>query len=131
LTETHRTGGLGRKTSFRNERAVMKAARYIEANFDRPCTLDDLAAEAGMSPFHFVRVYRRVICQTPYRHLLVTRLRHAAKELRTTCTRVADIAAACGFGDLSTFNASFMRAFGTTPSGYRRRHSAAASLDAT
>ena len=131
LTETHVTGGLGRKTTFRNERAVMMAARYIETNFDRPCTLDELAAEAGMSPFHFVRVYRRVICQTPYRHLLVTRLRHAAKELRTSRSRVADIAAAVGFGDLSTFNASFMRAFGTTPTGYRRHYSASASLDTT
>lgn len=126
LTETHTTHGLGRKTSFRNERAVVKAARYIEANFDQPCTLDELAAEAGMSPFHFVRVYRRVICQTPYRHLIVTRLRHAAKELRMTRSRIADIAVAAGFGDLSTFNASFVRAFGTTPTGYRRRHSAAA-----
>lgn len=131
LTETHRTGALGRKTSFRNERAVMKAARYIEANFDQPCTLDELAAEAGMSPFHFVRVYRRVICQTPYRHLLVTRLRRAAEQLRMTSLGIADIAAAVGFGDLSTFNASFRRAFGTTPSGYRRRHSDSASLGAT
>jgi transcriptional regulator GlxA family with amidase domain len=71
-----------------------------------------------------------VICQTPYRHLVVTRLRHAAGKLRMTRARVADIAAAVGFGDLSTFNASFMRAFGTTPTGYRRHYSGCTLLDA-
>jgi len=122
LTETHATSDIGCKVSIRNERAVMKAARYIEANFHQPCSLDELAAEACMSPFHFVRTYRRVISQTPYRHLVVTRLRHAAEQLRMTRLGVAEIAAAVGFSDLSTFNASFRRAFGITPTGYRRRH---------
>lgn len=125
LTTTHATAALGRRTSFRNEHAVMRTARYIESNFDSPCTLDGLAAEAGMSSFHFLRVYRRVTGQTPYRHIVTTRLRHAARRLRATQDRIAHIAAAVGFGDLSTFNASFMRAFGVSPGVYRRRYSAA------
>jgi AraC family transcriptional regulator len=119
LTATHATRTLGRKISSRHERAVMRAARYVEAHFEQPCTLPDLAAAADLSQFHFLRVYRRVTGQTPHHHVMVTRLRHAARLLRTTRDRVADIALAVGCGDLSTFNASFSRCFGVSPRAYR------------
>jgi AraC family transcriptional regulator len=119
LTATHATTALGRKTSFRHERAVMRAARHIESHYDTACTLDELAAHADMSPFHFLRVYRRVTGQTPHRHVLTTRLRHAAHQLRVSRSRIADIAMTTGFGDLSHFNASFLYCFGVTPGAYR------------
>ena len=122
LAATHATQDpCGRRFSWRDESKAMRAARHIEANFDQPCTLEELAAEAGLSPFHFLRVFRRVLGQTPHRHVLATRLRHAARRLRTTGERVADIAAAAGFGDLSNFNASFARTFGVSPLAFRLR----------
>jgi AraC-like DNA-binding protein len=120
LTTTHATTGLGRRTSFRNERAVMRAARYIESHYAESCTLDELAAQADMSSFHFLRVFRRVTGQTPHRHVLATRLRRAAQRLRASRDRITDIASATGFGDLSHFNASFRYYFGTTPGAYRK-----------
>ena len=119
LTATHSTNALGRKTSFRHELAVMRAARYIAAHSHEPCTLGELAARADMSPFHFLRVYRRVTGQTPHRHVLATRLRDAARQLRTTRHRIADIALAVGFGDLSHFNATFLQHFRVSPRAYR------------
>jgi AraC family transcriptional regulator len=121
LTATHATVTLGRKTSFRNERAVMRAARYVETHSHEPCSLADLAARADMSPFHFLRVYRRITGQTPHRHVLATRLRHAARRLRTGSDRIADIAIEAGFGDLSHFNASFVQHFRLSPGAYRAR----------
>ena len=119
LAATHATTALGRKTSFRDERAVMRAARYIESHYDTPCTLGELAAHADMSPFHFLRVYRRMTGQTPHRHVLTTRLRHAAQRLRATRDRIGDVALGAGFGDLSHFNASFLHYFRVTPGAYR------------
>jgi AraC family transcriptional regulator len=119
LTAAHATTALGRKTSFRNERGVMRAARYVASHYHEPCTLEELAARADMSPFHFLRVYRRVTGQTPHRHVLATRLRHAAQQLRTTRRRIGDIALAVGFGDLSHFNASFLGHFSVSPGAYR------------
>ncbi|HJY39658.1 MAG TPA: AraC family transcriptional regulator [Steroidobacteraceae bacterium] len=119
LTATHATIGLGRKTSFRNERGVMRAASYVASNYHEPCTLEDLAARADMSPFHFLRVYRRMTGQTPHRHVLATRLRNAAQRLRTSRERIADIALAVGFGDLSHFNATFLQHFRLSPGAYR------------
>jgi AraC family transcriptional regulator len=119
LTATHATIGLGRKTSFRNERGVMRAASYVASNYHEPCTLEDLAARADMSPFHFLRVYRRMTGQTPHRHVLATRLRNAAQRLRTSRERIADIALTVGFGDLSHFNATFLQHFRLSPGAYR------------
>ena len=119
LTATQNTIALGRKNSFRNERAAMRAARYIDTHYGEPCSLEDLAAQADMSPFHFLRVYRRVTGQTPHRHVVATRLRQAARRLRTSNDRIADIALEVGFGDLSHFNASFVRHFRVSPGAYR------------
>ncbi len=99
----------------------MRAARYVETHYHEPCSLADLAARADMSPFHFLRVYRRITGQTPHRHVLATRLRHAARSLRTGSDRIADIAIDAGFGDLSHFNASFVRHFRLSPGAYRAR----------
>jgi AraC family transcriptional regulator len=119
LTATHTTLALGRRTSFRNERSVMRAARYVASHYHESCTLEELAARADMSPFHFLRVYRRVTGQTPHRHVLATRLRNAAQRLSTTRDRIADIALAVGFGDLSHFNATFRQHFRVSPGTYR------------
>jgi AraC family transcriptional regulator len=121
LTATHATVALGRRTSFRNERAVMRTARYVETHYRESCSLADLAAQAEMSPFHFLRVYRRITGQTPHRHVLTTRLRHAARRLRTGGERIVDIAIDAGFGDLSHFNATFVRHFRLSPGAYRAR----------
>jgi AraC family transcriptional regulator len=121
LAAIHETTPLGRKTSFRDERSVMRSARFVDVHYAEPCTLEDLAARAGMSPFHFLRVYRRVTGQTPHRHVLATRLRHAARRLRTTSERVAEIALGVGFGDLSHFNATFRHHFRVSPGAYRGR----------
>ncbi len=121
LTATHDLGEQGgRRPSLRDESRVMTTARFVQARFDRACTLAELAAEAGMSRFHFLRTFRRVLGQTPHRYVLATRLRQAALRLRATRERVVDIAAAVGFGDLSNFNASFARSFGVSPRAYRR-----------
>jgi AraC family transcriptional regulator len=124
LTATHATSALGRKTSFRNERAVMRAARYIDTYSHESCSLAELAAQASMSEFHFLRVYRRITGQTPHRHVLATRLRHAARRLRTSGDRIAQIALDVGFGDLSHFNASFVSHFRLSPGAYRARFAA-------
>lgn len=121
LAATHATVELGRRPSFSDERKIMRSARFIETQCDQPCTLEALAADAGLSPFHFLRVFRRVLGQTPHRYVLATRLRHAARHLLATRERIADIAGTVGFGDLSNFNASFSRAFGVSPRAFRLR----------
>ena len=104
-------------------RRIADALRYIAAHHADDCSLDTLAARAGLSSFHFLRSFRAVTGQTPRQVVIATRLRAAAALLRSTQRPVLAIAFAVGFGDASHFTASFTRAFGLSPGAYRRAHS--------
>lgn len=102
-------------------RRIAGALRYIAAHHADDCSLDTLAARAGLSSFHFLRSFRAVTGQTPRQVVIATRLRAAAALLRSTRRTILAVALDAGFGDASHFTASFTRAFGHSPGDYRRR----------
>ena len=106
--------------SARDHRRVSAVLRLMEERCAEPLGLDDLAAAACMSRYHFLRGFRRITGSAPYEYLLGLRLRRAAQRLRASDEAVAAIAYDAGFGDLSTFNARFKAVFGAPPGGYRR-----------
>ena len=93
--------------------------RQHRGSAEATISLGELAAQAGLSPFHFLRTFRRVAGMTPYQYLLRTRLHRAAVALRLTDRPVSAIAFDAGFNDLSTFNRRFLRIMGATPRRYR------------
>jgi AraC family transcriptional regulator len=106
-------------TGAREQRRVTDALRRIERDGHESLSLAELAREAAMSPWHFLRTFRRVAGVTPHQFILTRRLHRAAVRLRTSDAPVGDIALESGFGDLSTFNRQFRRAMGASPSAYR------------
>lgn len=102
-------------------RRVARALRHVEAELTGDCSLDALAACAGMSPFHFLRVFRALTGQTPRQVVIAARLRRAALALRASAAPVTAAALDAGFGDLSHFNLRFKQAFGVSPRAYRAR----------
>jgi AraC-like DNA-binding protein len=90
-------------------------ARFIERHAGEPLTLEALAAGAGLSVFHFLRVFRAVIGVTPHQYLMRTRLVRAVAMLRDTDLPVTEVAYESGWNDLSTFNRTFRREIGCTP----------------
>ena len=109
------------RPSHRDERRVTAALRRMEAAvFDR-LSLEELAREVAMSPYHFLRVFERVVGVTPGQYMLRARLRGAAVLLRRSTQAVAAVAAESGFADLSTFNRQFRRIMGASPTEYRAR----------
>lgn len=103
-----------------DERRITRALRRIEAESDQPLSLAQLALEAAMSRYHFLRMFKAVVGLTPHQFLLRTRLQRAAIMLRRSARPVTEIVYEAGFGDLSTFNRQFRRAIGMSPSAYRR-----------
>lgn len=106
-----------------DRRRAHAAIERIEAGFAEPLSLADLAAEAGLSPYHFLRVFRRVTGTTPHQYLVSARLRHAARLLLSSGRPVTDIAYDAGFSDLSNFVRTFHRAVGLSPRAFSRRSS--------
>ena len=98
---------------------MIEAIRLVESDAARPLELKEMAAIAGMSKYHFLRVFRRLTGVTPHRYLISVRLRRAALALASSQLPVVEIALDAGFGDLSTFNRRFRTTFGLTPTQYR------------
>ena len=103
----------------REARRVVEAVRLVEAEAARPVDLRQMAAAAGMSKYHFLRVFRRLTGMTPHQYLISARLRRAALALASSRRPVIAVALDAGFGDLSTFNSRFRATFGLTPTQYR------------
>jgi AraC family transcriptional regulator len=103
----------------RETRRVVEAIRLVESDAARPLELKEMAAAAGMSKYHFLRVFRRLTGMTPHRYLISARLRRAALALASSHRPVIAVALDAGFGDLSTFNKTFRAVFGLTPTQYR------------
>jgi AraC family transcriptional regulator len=101
-------------------RRAVEAASWIEARAAEPIDLDAAARFAGLSPFHFLRLFRRVVGVTPHQYLVHCRLKRAARLLAEPERSITDIAYEVGFGDLSNFVRSFHRAAGVSPRGFRK-----------
>jgi len=116
--------GAGSPASSRADLAtlsrVSRVLRMIENEPALSHGLSSLAECAGLSPYHFLRVFQAVTGSTPHQYLLRLRLRSAALCLRTGPKTVLEIALDCGFGDISNFNRSFRSEFGMSPLAYRR-----------
>lgn len=98
---------------------VARLLRQWNPLADGPNTLLELAERAGLSPYHFLRTFKRVTGVTPHQWLLRVRLREAARRLAASRDPVTDIALDVGFEDLSNFMRSFRAEFGMSPRRYR------------
>jgi len=110
-------------------RGVARAIRAIDRDPDASLTIEALARQAGLSPFHFLRTFQLQTGVTPHQYILRARLREAAVLLRSE-SKVLDVAYDCGFGDVSNFNRTFRREFGMSPREWRRSYSAFSSARA-
>ena len=100
---------------------VTRVVRRIEQEPQEPLTLAALAGEAGLSSYHFLRLFERLTGLTPHQYILRTRLREAAVRLASTRTKILDAAFDCGFGDVSNFNRAFRAEFGVSPRAFLRQ----------
>jgi AraC family transcriptional regulator len=104
----------------RDRRRAVEAALFIDANAHEPLDLETAAEEVGLSPFHFLRLFARVLGVTPHQYLVRSRLRHAARLLADADRPITEVALDVGFQDLSNFVRTFRRAAGVSPGGFRR-----------
>jgi AraC family transcriptional regulator len=98
---------------------------HIQANLDQDFTLAALGERASLSPAHLQRVFKAAVGETPKAYVTRLRVERAAFCLVAHESRVADIAASCGFQNPETFIRAFRRRFGVSPRAYRSSHRAA------
>lgn len=108
------------RPSPKDRRRAIDAALFIEERSSTHVDLETISLAAGLSAFHFLRVFAKVVGATPHQYLLRSRLRRAARLLAETDRPVTDIAYDVGFGDLSNFVRTFHRAARVSPRAFRQ-----------
>jgi AraC family transcriptional regulator len=94
---------------------------YIDANLFESLALNQLAAEACLSPFHFSRLFKDATGLSPQRYVTDRRVQAAKFALASEHSSLIDIALEHGFGSLDNFIRVFRKNTGETPSRYRKR----------
>ena len=100
---------------------LKKVLEFIRSSFDKPITLDDMAASASMSSKYFCAFFKEMTHKTPVEYLITYRIERAARQLLTTDRSVTDIAFTCGFNDLSYFIKTFKQQKGSSPGIFRKQ----------
>jgi AraC family transcriptional regulator of adaptative response / methylphosphotriester-DNA alkyltransferase methyltransferase len=99
---------------------VEQAKAIIEQRYPEPLTLETLAKELLVSPYHLHRIFKRWTGITPAKYILQKRLQAAEAALRTDSPNsVTEVALAVGFRSASHFTVVFRKATGYTPTQYR------------
>lgn len=107
-------------TSQLSARAVRDVTDYIDENIQSKITLSELAAIAGSSRFHFIKLFRNTAGLSPMEYLERSRVNRAEILLRGGQLTIAQIASAVGFSDQSHFTRRFRMWTGVTPGHYHR-----------
>jgi AraC family transcriptional regulator len=99
---------------------IHRAQDYIEQNLNEPLSLDDVAAAARFSPYHFHRVFSAVTGETLYQFILRLRLEKAAGKLvQNPDQSITEIALDAGFSSSATFARAFRAYYGRSASDFR------------
>lgn len=93
---------------------------YISLHFPEKITIDTLAALSSYSKYHFIRLFREQMGETPYEYITRYRVNESKKLLRSTRATLSDIAARVGYGDCNTYISAFKKYVGLTPGQFRR-----------
>ena len=98
--------------------AVNRIIAYINSNYTRKISLDELCAELNMSKQYCMRIFKKHLHTTINDYILATRMKHAAYCLRHTYMNVNETANYLGFSSVSYFSRVFKDYYGVAPSEY-------------
>jgi AraC family transcriptional regulator len=94
---------------------------YVDAHLAEPISLERLAAEASLSPFHFSRLFREATGLTPHRYVTARRVRAAQAALALGRASLLEVALTNGFGSQENFIRVFRKSTGLTPGEFRKQ----------
>jgi len=93
---------------------------FMEAHLTEDISLNGLAGLVRLSPYHFLRSFKRTFGEPPHRYWTGRRIERAKTLLANPRTSITEIAFDVGFSATSAFSATFRRITGQTPTDYRR-----------
>jgi len=105
---------------------LRRARDLADREYAQPLDLDGLAAAAGLSKYHFLRLFKATYGLTPAEYVSQRRIERAQDLLRATNLTVTEVCHAVGFSSLGSFSSRFRAVVGESPSEFQRRYAAGA-----
>lgn len=99
---------------------IQRGIDYIEANLDFDISLAQVARTAGISQWHFQRIFKALSNETLKTYIRSRRLANAMEKLLDKSIRIIDIAISAGFESQESFTRAFKKSFDMTPNAYRK-----------
>jgi AraC family transcriptional regulator len=107
-------------SSYLTVQRFKQVLEFIDANLDKPLSINALAAVAEVGPSYFPRLFRQAMGSTPHQFVLHQRVKRAMKLLANRKLSIAEISLSVGFANQSHFTTAFRKVSGTTPASYRK-----------
>ena len=101
-------------------RRVLRGKEFIDSNYSEILTIETIARTAGMSEYHFFRLFKQVMKVTPYQYILSVRLKNAVLLLKADYS-VSETAFSTGFTDIYSFSKAFKKYYKVPPTHYSTR----------
>jgi len=101
-------------------KVALDVCEFIHDNFHRQIFLSELANLAQLSEFHFCRMFKENLAQTPQEYLTQVRIERVKEFLSTTKLPLTDVALRCGFSSQSHMGRYFKKLIGISPMQYRK-----------
>ena len=105
---------------------LRRARDHADRCYAEQVDVDSLAAVAGLSKYHFLRLFKATYGVTPGEYLSQRRIERAQDLLRATNLTVTEVCHAVGFTSLGSFSSRFRAVVGESPSDFQRRYAAGA-----
>jgi len=100
---------------------IEKALQFINENYSRELTLDEVARAVNISYHYFSKLFKEETQQNFSDYITEVRMRHAKELLKNATLRIKDVAYQVGYQDPNYFTKIFKKVFGLTPSEYRTK----------
>jgi len=101
------------------DRRIRRAVELMHAQLHEDMPLEEMAAAAYLSPFHFARLFKKVTGTTPHAYLAALRLERARTLLATTDLSIIEVSARVGYTSPSHFAKAFRQSTGLSPRAFR------------
>jgi AraC-like DNA-binding protein len=98
-------------------RLLLNAKELLDLHAMKNLSLEEISSAAGISKYHFIRLFKNVFGISPYQYQIRRRLEHAKLEILKGVS-ILDAAFAYGYADLASFSKAFKQAFGQSPSQF-------------